>query len=106
MSPPPDTQIVEVREVHHYKPVRDPGLAVVLELVPGVLIQTFGIGNIYAGNVAGGIVMMLGYWVLQVINTFLCLIIIGFITLPLTWVLFMIFCPISANNRAKWTWRS
>lgn len=79
----------------------NPGVAVVLELLPGIMMQTFGIGNIYAGNVAGGILMMIGYWVSCVINLFLCFLLIGFVTWPLTWIAFMIFCPITANSSAK-----
>lgn len=100
LEPPP--QPIQVREIHHYhKPASDPGVAVILELLPGVLCQTFGIGNIYAGNVAGGIAMMVGYWILTVINVFLCFVMIGFVTLPLTWIGFMIFCPMMANDAAK-----
>ena len=86
---------------HVYRPVKDPGLAVILEILPGILAQTFGIGNIYAGNVTGGVLIMIGYWVLQFINFLLCFVIIGIFTLPLTWVAFMIFCPIAASNSAK-----
>lgn len=90
------------REVHHYhRRGPDPGLAVVLELLPGLFLQTFGIGNIYAGNVVGGILMMLGYWATCLVNFLLCTIFIGFITWPLTWIGFMIFCPILANGAAK-----
>lgn len=91
-----------VREIHHHHPRGpEPGLAVVLELLPGIFLQTFGIGNIYAGNVAGGILMMLGYWLLTVLNVLLCFVFVGFITWPLTWIAFMIFCPILANGTAK-----
>ena len=82
-APPPSPPTVV--HVHHH-PARDPGIAVILELLPGIMVQTFGIGNIYAGNVAGGILMMFGYWVAQIVNLFLCLILIGFITLPLTFM--------------------
>jgi TM2 domain-containing membrane protein YozV len=101
MASESSSEIIEVREIHHYHPTRDPGLAVVLELVPGVFLQTFGIGNIYAGNVAGGILFMIGYWVLQTINIILCFVLIGIVTLPLTWIAFMIICPIVANGAAK-----
>ena len=78
-----------------------PGIAVVLEILPGLLFQTFGGGNIYAGNVGGGIAMMIGYWASCVLNFLLCFILVGFITWPLTWIAFMIFCPILANSAAK-----
>lgn len=73
----------------------------VLEVLPGLMLQTFGIGNMYAGNVAAGLCMMIGYWVLTVINFLLCLMVVGFFTWPLTWVAFMILCPILASNTAK-----
>ena len=79
----------------------DRGMAVILELLPGLFLQTFGIGNIYAGNVAGGIFMMLGYWVAAFFNFLLCFVFIGFVTWPLTWLAFMIFCPMLANSSAK-----
>lgn len=79
----------------------DPGIAVVLEVLPGIMLQTFGIGNIYAGNVGVGVLLMVGYWVLAVLNFLLCFLFIGFITWPLTWVAFMILSPILANGAAK-----
>lgn len=78
-----------------------PGIAIILEILPGIMLQTFGIGNIYAGNVAGGIFMMVGYWVSCAINFLLCFILIGFVTWPLTWIAFMIFAPMTANSAAK-----
>ncbi len=82
---------------------KDPTIALILELIPGFLFQTFGIGNIYAGNVGLGIGLLIGYWVLVAINFVLCFVFIGFITWPLTWILFMILCPLLAYNAAKKT---
>lgn len=91
-----------VREVHHYHSRGpEPGIAILLELLPGLFLQTFGIGNIYAGNVTGGILMMIGYWLTCVLNFLLCFIFVGFITWPLTWIAFMIFCPIVASGEAN-----
>jgi len=99
-QPPPQAPVVQqVHHHHHGGP--EPGIAVILEILPGLMIQTFGIGNIYAGNVAAGLFMMIGYWVLTVINALLCIVVVGFITWPLTWIAFMIFCPILANDAAK-----
>ena len=95
-SPPPAPQVV-----HHYHAGTNPGTAVLLEVMLGIFVQTFGVGNMYAGNVAGGLFMMFGYWALQVVNVILVFLLIGIITLPLTWVAFMIFCPMVANNAAK-----
>ena len=104
MNQPPPTPPV-VREVHHYhqgvKPAPDPGIAAILEILPGMMLQTFGIGNIYAGNVAGGILMMVGYWVTCVLNFLLLFVLVGFVTWPLTWIAFMILCPVCANEAAK-----
>lgn len=99
-NPPPQYPII--REVH-YQQYRgpDPGVAVILELLPGLFLQTFGIGNIYAGNVTGGILMMVGYWVACFINFLLCFALIGLITWPLTWIAFMIMCPVLANSAAR-----
>lgn len=91
-----------VNVVHHHQSAPpDPGIAVVLEVLPGILIQTFGIGNIYAGNVGVGIALMVSYWVLAVLNFFLCFLLIGFVTWPLTWIAFMILSPVLANEAAK-----
>lgn len=84
---------------HHVMQVKSPAAAVMLELVPG-LSQIFGIGNIYAGNVAAGILLMLGYWVSCVVNFFLCVFMIGFVTWPLTWIAFMVVSSIMANKAA------
>jgi len=59
---------------------KNPGLAVALELLPGLFFQTFGIGHIYAGNVGIGLAFMFGYWALSAINFVLCFLFIGFVT--------------------------
>lgn len=96
---PPQYPIVS--EVHHYHRGPDPGIAVILEILPGLFVQTFGIGNIYAGNVVGGIILMLGYWLAAAINLLLCFVLVGFVTWPLTWIAFMILGPLLANSAAK-----
>ncbi len=68
-------------------------VAIGLELVPGAVIQTFGIGHLYAGRVSTGLAIMVSYWILQAINTFLMAFWIGFVTAPLTWLAFMIAAP-------------
>ena len=72
-----------------------------LEILPGIFLQTFGIGNIYAGNTWSGICMMLSYWLLSFLNFLLCFVVVGFVTWPLTWIAYAIFCPILANGGAK-----
>jgi hypothetical protein len=80
---------------------KSPGLAVALELLGGTFLQTFGIGHLYAGNVGVGLGFMFGYWVLTAVNVFLCFILIGFFTWPLTWLAAMIVSSILASNAAK-----
>ena len=77
------------------------GLAVALELLGGSFFQTFGIGHLYAGNVGMGLGLMFGYWALSAINLVLCFAFIGFITWPVTWVVFMTISAITASNAAK-----
>ena len=72
-----------------------------LEVLPGFFFQTFGIGNLYAGNVGVGLLFMFGYWFIQFINLLLCLLFIGFITLPLCFILAMVISPITASNAAQ-----
>lgn len=72
--------------------------AVLLEIIPGLFMQTFGIGNIYAGNVVTGLILMLTYWALFLLNLFLVLFIVGLITLPLTFVAYLVISIISAQK--------
>lgn len=68
-------------------------LAVGLEVGPGLFLQTFGVGHLYAGRTSTGLALMFGYWVLQAINALLTTVWIGFLTAPLTWLAFMILAP-------------
>lgn len=94
---PPVQHIVH----YHQSPPKSAGAAVALELVPGFLFQTFGIGNMYAGNVGIGLLFLFGYWFVLFINILLCFILIGFFTLPLCWIAMMIIAPLTAANRAS-----
>ncbi len=76
---------------------KSPGVPVILELLGGFLFQTFGIGNIVAGNVGVGLALMFGYWVALFFNILLMFVVIGVVTTPLTWVAFMIMSPMLAN---------
>ncbi len=87
--------------VHHYgRPAKSSGTAVLLELLPGFFFQTFGIGHIYAGNVAAGLLIMFGYWFVQFVNLILCFFLVGLITLPLCFLLAIIISPIAASSAA------
>lgn len=89
----------EVHHHHHHPSVqRSAAAAVLLEVLPGFFALTFGIGHMYAGNVALGLLIMFGAWGLFAINTLLCFVLIGFITFPVTWLLFLILSPITAAN--------
>lgn len=92
----------QVREVRPYAAAGpDNGIAALLEILPGVFLQTFGIGHIYAGNVGRGLILMFSYWVLTFINYLLCFVLVGFVTWPLTFLAFAIFSTIGASNAAK-----
>ncbi|MEU5563627.1 hypothetical protein [Micromonospora musae] len=65
------------------------GVAVVLELLIG-LFGVFGIGNIYAGRVATGVILMVSFWVMFWINFFLIFVFIGMVTMPLTWIAYWV----------------
>lgn len=95
-QPPP--QVVQHIVHYHQPPPKSAGAAVALELVPGFFFQTFGIGNMYAGNVALGLLFMFGYWFVLFVNILLCFILIGFITLPLCWFAMMILSSLTAAN--------
>ena len=98
--PQPQQQVQHV--VHHYRqPPKSSGTAVLLEIHPGFFFQTFGIGHMYAGNVATGLLLMFGYWFVQLVNLFLCIFLIGFVTLPLCFLLAIIISPITAANAAS-----
>lgn len=67
-------------------------VAVGLEVGPG-LFGAFGLGHMYSGKVGMGVALLLSYWVLQTINFMLMPFVIGWITAPLTFLGFMVFCP-------------
>ena len=99
-SPHSPQQVQHV--VHHYRtPPKATAVAVLLEVLPGFFLQTFGIGNLYAGNVGVGLLFMFGYWFIQFINLLLCFVLIGFITMPLCFILAMVIAPIVASNAAQ-----
>jgi TM2 domain-containing membrane protein YozV len=82
---------------------KDPTAAVLLEVLPALCLQVFGIGNIYAGNVLVGLLIMIGYWLTCLVNLALCFVLIGLITWPLTWVAFALGSSYLAYQKAKAT---
>jgi TM2 domain-containing membrane protein YozV len=97
-APPPPASPARVV---YCVPQKSPGVAALLEILPGVFVQTFGIGHIYAGNVATGLIFMFGYWVVAAINALLCMVFIGFITWPLCWIATAIISTLMAANSVK-----
>ena len=89
------------QQVHHYyHPEKSGGIAALLEVLPG-FFQVFGIGHLYAGNVATALTIMFGYWAIAFVNFLLCFVFIGFITWPLCWIATMIISPLTAANACK-----
>lgn len=88
---------------HYQSPPKASAVAVLLEVLPGFFFQTFGIGQMYAGNVGTGLLFMFGYWFIQFINLLLCFVFIGILTLPLCFILAMIISPILASRAAERT---
>jgi len=86
---------------HYYGGGKSGGVAAILEVLPGAFFHTFGIGHMYAGNVGVGLAFMFGGWALLFVNILLCFILIGLITLPLTWLLLLILSTISAANSCQ-----
>ena len=69
-------------------------VAVGLEVAPGILLQTWGVGHLYSGRWGTGIAIMFTYWVLQAINAMLTPFFgLGFVTGALTFLGFLVFCP-------------
>lgn len=101
----PPQQVQQVIN-HHRSPPKTTAVAVLLEVFPGLFLQTFGIGQIYAGNVGAGLLFMFGYWFVQFINILLCFVLIGFITGPLCFILAAVISPILACNAAERTNRA
>jgi hypothetical protein len=83
------------------RPHKSPGTAAALEVLFGLLLGTFGVGHIYADNLAVGLVVMFGWWFILFVNILLCMVFIGFITLPMCWLAIMIISPIMAANSCR-----
>ena len=90
---------------NQYYEQKSTGLAVLLEVLPGIAFQTFGIGNMYAGNLTLGLILMFTYWAFQVVNFLLIFVGIGLLTMPATFIVYLIVGIITAQNaatRANW----
>lgn len=90
------------REVHHHHYAAKSGaVAALLEILPGMFLQTFGIGHIYAGNVLTGLLFMFGYWIVAFVNFLLVFVVVGMFTWPLCWVVTAIVSTVIAANSVK-----
>jgi len=76
----------------------DQTLPVLCEALPGFFLQTFGVGHLIQGRIGMGLFIMLSYWGLQMINAFLMLFLVGWVTAPLTWLFYMIAAPMNAAD--------
>ncbi|MDR7275960.1 hypothetical protein [Catenuloplanes atrovinosus] len=77
------------------RPLKSTGAAVMLELFLG-LFGLFGVGALYAGRTGLGLTLMISYWLLFWINVALVFVLVGFVTGPLTWLVYMIMAPVLA----------
>lgn len=87
----------------YVRTAKDPGIALILEILPGAFLNTFGIGNLYAGNLGWGLALMIGYWISSVVNFLLLFVLIGFVTWPLTWCAFAAVACWMAAQKAQET---
>jgi TM2 domain-containing membrane protein YozV len=92
---PPPMQPMYVAPATMLVPQKSAGAAVALELVLG-LFGIFGVGNLYAGRTAAGVTLMLSFWGLFWINFFLIFAVIGLVTMPLTWISYLVTGPLLA----------
>ncbi|MBO4205419.1 hypothetical protein, partial [Micromonospora echinofusca] len=70
-------------------PQKSAGAAVALELVLG-LFGVFGVGNLYAGRTTAGVILMFSFWGMFWINFFLLFLAVGIVTMPLTWIAYLV----------------
>ncbi|MHC4600346.1 MAG: zinc-ribbon domain-containing protein [Planctomycetota bacterium] len=82
-------------------PSKDPNTALLLELLPAFFGAIFGVGHIYNGHVARGLLIMFGTWVIAAINVCLMFIGIGFCTFFICHYGIMAYSAYWAYNDAK-----
>ncbi|SBT40687.1 hypothetical protein [Micromonospora auratinigra] len=70
-------------------PQKSAGAAVALEILLG-LLGIFGVGNLYAGRTGTGVALLLSFWGLFWVNFFLIFAFIGLVTMPLTWIAYLV----------------
>ncbi|MFI5929613.1 hypothetical protein ACIA3K_27065 [Micromonospora sp. NPDC051543] len=94
---PVPTQSVYVGPQAVLIPQKSAGAAVALELILG-LFGIFGVGNLYAGRTSTGVLLMLSFWGLFWINFLLIFAVVGLVTMPLTWIAYLVFGPLLASR--------
>lgn len=92
---PASTQPVYVAPQAVLIPQKSAGAAVALELILGFL-GIFGVGNLYAGRTSSGVILMLSFWGLFWINFLLIFAVVGIVTMPLTWIAYLVLGPLLA----------
>jgi len=75
---------------------KNPGTAVLIEVV-GILFSFPGLGSVYGGNMLG-LLLTFTYLPLQVLNFFLVFLFIGMVTMPLTFVAYLVIGIVMANS--------
>jgi len=79
---------------------KDPGIAALLEVVPG-LFGFLGIGHIYNGNLGKGIIFLIGYWIFLIIELILMFVIIGFLLIPINLVIILLSAYLAYQDAKK-----
>jgi TM2 domain-containing membrane protein YozV len=75
-------------------------VAIALEIVLG-LVGVFGVGCVYAGRVGLGLALMVSFWMLFWVNIVLVVILIGLLTMPLTWIAYVAVSTLLAVRAVK-----
>jgi hypothetical protein len=81
--------------------VKDPNTAVLLEILPGLFAFTFGIGHLYLGRTARGLLLMFGYWFVLFVNAVLLVFGIGLCTGTVCHLAMVAVSAIWAHNDAR-----
>lgn len=75
-------------------------VAVVLDIF-FAFFGIMGVGSLYAGAPAPGLVLMVGFWFFTCINVALCFVLIGFVTFPITWLVCLLLSVHSSTSAVE-----
>ena len=104
MAPPAFPQVPAFQQVQPFhpgypppsaRPLKSTSAAVMLEVFLG-LFGLFGVGALYAGRTGLGVTLMVTYWLFFWVNVALAFVLVGIVTGPLTWLVYMIMAPVLA----------